>query len=372
MKIYLKPNVWDAGLDRIRWLYDEFEHVICCVSGGKDSTVLWNLTCIVAEERGRLPVKTMFIDQEAEWEATIDHIREIMTDPRTDPIWLQIPFKIFNATSPITPWLHAWEEDKEAEWMRPKEPDSWKVNRYGTDRFKELFAAFAKVEYPRQPVVMLGGVRTEESPARYLALTSYETYKGETWGRVMDKSTHQYTMYPLYDWNISDIWKAIHDHGWPYCRLYDYQYQYGIPVRNMRVSNIHHETAVVDLLFMQEIEPHTWGKATRRLSGINTVGQMQNDFFKPTELPPMFESWIEYRDYLLEHLILDPKIRETFRRQFASMDKSYTPEVLDALVRTEIACILVNDYHFTKLGVFSAAHLKDNLNRGKISGRKWG
>jgi predicted phosphoadenosine phosphosulfate sulfurtransferase len=80
-KIYLQQNVFDAALERIHRLYDEFQEIIVNVSGGKDSTVILNLTLRVAQERGRLPVNVLFFDQEAEWDCVIDHIRAIMTDP---------------------------------------------------------------------------------------------------------------------------------------------------------------------------------------------------------------------------------------------------------------------------------------------------
>lgn len=367
MKLYLNQTVYDAAMERIAWLFGEFENVIVNVSGGKDSTVVLNLSLEVAERLGRLPVKVMFIDQEAEWRATIDHVRLIMADPRVEPIWLQVPISIFNATSPFDPWLHCWEEGKA--WMRAKEPDSLKVNKYGTDRFAKMFEAYNRTEYPDSPVAHIGGVRTEESPARRLGLTIYETYKGVTWGTAENKKLGHYTFYPIYDWSYTDVWKAINDHGWPYCRLYDLMYQYGVPVRDMRVSNIHHETAVKSLFYMQEIEPDTWGQAVARLSGINTAGQMQGQFFQPTELPFMFNDWREYRDHLLENLITDPKIREKMRRQFAGNDHIYEGKALVDLIRTEIACILVNDYHGTKLSTFHASHMMDSKNRGKRSGR---
>ena len=39
MKIYLKQNVWDAALERIEHIFDEFDDVVVSFSGGKDSTV---------------------------------------------------------------------------------------------------------------------------------------------------------------------------------------------------------------------------------------------------------------------------------------------------------------------------------------------
>ena len=50
MKIYIKENVWDLALARMRRLFDEFENVIISSSGGKDSAVIMELALIVAEE----------------------------------------------------------------------------------------------------------------------------------------------------------------------------------------------------------------------------------------------------------------------------------------------------------------------------------
>src|SRR3990167_10380009 len=130
MKIYLKDNVYEAALKRIRYIFDEFDTVIVNISGGKDSTVVLELAIMVAKERGRLPQLVMFIDQEAEWDATIQQVRSIMSRREVNPIWLQVPFKIFNATSNIEPWLNCWEEGKE--WIREKEKISIKENVYGT------------------------------------------------------------------------------------------------------------------------------------------------------------------------------------------------------------------------------------------------
>lgn len=270
------------------------------MSGGKDSTVTLNLALKVAEEKGRLPLKVMFIDQEAEWDMVIDYMRRLMADPRVEPLWLQCPIKLFNATSHTECWLNCWEDGKE--WIREKEPNSIKINKYGTDRFKELFGAFIDVEYPNVKTAYLGGVRAEESPARMIGLTSTAKYKDITWGKCTNKEMQHYTFYPLYDWSYTDIWKAIHDNKWEYCKLYDFMYQYGVPVKDMRVSNVHHETAVKSLFILQEIVGDLWNRLTQRISGINTAGQLKNiSFMCPKELPFMFKSWNEYRDYLTEY-----------------------------------------------------------------------
>ena len=80
MKLYKSTNVFDEALKRINWLFDEFENIVVGCSGGKDSTVVLNLCLKVAEERNRLPLTVMFIDQEAEWQHTIDYMKTVLKD----------------------------------------------------------------------------------------------------------------------------------------------------------------------------------------------------------------------------------------------------------------------------------------------------
>ena len=71
MKIFLKQSVWDAALERIDYVFNEFDEVVVSFSGGKDSTVILEMALIVAKEHGRLPLTVMWLDQEAEWEAVV-------------------------------------------------------------------------------------------------------------------------------------------------------------------------------------------------------------------------------------------------------------------------------------------------------------
>jgi len=348
MKIYNETNVYDAALSRIRFLFDEFPTVIVGFSGGKDSTVCLNLALKVAEEKNRLPLKVMFIDQEAEWNHVIEYIRGVMNNPKIDPIWLQVPIKLFNSTSSETPWLQCWEPGRK--WMREKEPNSIHENRFGTDRFAKMFEQYVKTEFPGEKVCYVSGVRAEESPARYTTLTYTAKYKHITWAKRLSKTHEHFTFYPLYDWWYSDIWKAIHDNHWPYCPIYDFMFQRGVKIQEMRVSNVHHETATKSLYILQEIEPDTWQRLTSRLHGINTAGQLKHDAFHVKEIPFMFKSWPEYRDYLLEHLITDPDIKQKFELKFFRMAIKYRGmKCKEEMFKEQVNTILSNDFYFTKL-----------------------
>jgi len=347
MKIYRNQNVFDAAIERINFIFDEFENVVIGISGGKDSTVIFNLAKKIAKERNRLPLNVLFIDQEAELESVISHVKTIMYDKDVNPLWFQMPIKIFNATSIYDHWLMCWEPGKE--WMREREEISIKENIFGTDRFAKLFGAIFEKKFPDKKSCYISGVRTEESPTRFIGLTSHATYKYITWGKILNKKKEHYTFYPIYDWSISDVWKSIFDNKWDYCKYYDSLYSYGVPPIKMRVSNVHHETAIHSLFNIQEIEPETYQKLTKRIQGIDMAGKFGIDDYFIRNLPFMFTTWKEYRDYLLEKLITNEDWKKNFMSIFKRQEDIYYAELGDSVIKTHVSSILTNDWEHVKL-----------------------
>lgn len=375
MKIFLKQNVWDAAIERFNRLFDEFDNIIISTSGGKDSVVITELCLRVAEERGKLPVKLFFLDQEAEYRMAIEYIRKAMSDPRVEPVWLQCPIKLFNATSMDEPWLQCWEEEAKDKWMRPKEDLSYKENIFGTDRFHQIFPNVIDHFFPEEKACYVAGVRAEESPTRLAGLTTGQTYKDITWGKRLNEKKGHYTFYPIWDWSLSDVWKAIHENGWDYCKIYDELYRYGISPHKMRVSNLHHETAIHSLFFLHEIEGDTWDALTKRLGGINQAKHIEKkQMFAVQDLPFMFKSWKDYRDYLTENLITIPDHVEIFKKKWKKMDDFYDQmKKPEDLIKKQIGSLLVNDWEFVKLDGFINSPpmiTYRDWRRGKLRERK--
>lgn len=346
----------------MRWVYENFPHVYVSFSGGKDSTVVLNLAREAATEMGRLPVNVMWIDQEGEWLSVVEYQKSVMYADWVKPFWLQVPIRMTNNTSTTEEWILCWDPAQREKWLHPHDPISIKQNVYGVDRFHAMFSAFLNYHHFTETACSIGGVRCEESPGRTLALTLSETTKGVTWGSGNQNAKH-FTLYPIYDWTYRDVWRAIHEHHWPYCSLYDSMYQYGVPLRHMRVSNVHHEMAMTSLLHMQEIEPEMWERLTARLGGINSCAQLGDGFYMPRSVPWMFADWREYRDHLLANLIVNPEAKAYFRNTFERMDSHYEGEYLDILYRYEVSALTLNDTHGVALGAYTSIYGQHDIGR---------
>lgn len=354
-------NVFEAALDRIRWLFDEFDgNVAVWSSGGKDSIVVTELAAMVAKERGGAPLRVMWLDQECEYQATVDYQRYLMYErDDIDFRWYQIPFLLENSTNHSDPWLRVWDPERPEDWVRPKEPGSIHENVYGADKFHELLSMIA-VRDLTEDWCQLDGMRVEESPARRLTMTSHPVYKWVTWSHrdsyvsssiLRQPGTSRMRFDPIYDWSFRDVWKAIHTQGWRYNTFYDAMFRYGHDVQTMRVSNYHHETSVVSLGWLQEVEPETWEAATRRLEGISTWGHLSDDQF-PDQLPFMFSGWVEYTQYLIDNLVGSPEDRENFQRQWNLLTRSCPDLGEEKAARFMGKIVVGNDLYGTKVKNF--------------------
>lgn len=333
MRRYLRQNVVDAAAARLAWIFDRFEHVSVSVSGGKDSQLLFELAYAEAQRRGR-ELEAFFLDQEAEYQATVDVVREIMARPGVDAHWYQVPIRMSSVTSPDQPFLHAWGPGET--WMRDREPGAIATIDGG---YPDRFYPFIEWYERSRPAgtCFLVGLRAEESLNRYRAVIRSPGTDGMLW---TTRTRDIVKAYPIYDWSFDDIFTWFHHHGTRYNRIYDYLH-YRDPrmeVTQYRVSNLVHERSYRSLQFLQEFEPETYERLQRRLRGVRTAARYAGDgiTLETRRRPREYATWLEYRDHLMGGL--PEEMASAFRARFERQPEN------ERVHRQQVRQIVLNDF----------------------------
>ena len=316
--IYVENNVFDEAMDRIRMLFDTHDDIIVCMSGGKDSTVLFEMSMMVAKEKGRLPLKVFWLDQEAEWQHTVDYMDWVMHLPDVEPYWYQIPFDFTNSLSPQSNFLKVFDESCRDKWIHEKSEISIKENKTKYNRYHDLVVHLPETITDKNCAVLVG-MRMSESPRRRMSITGTAAkWHGITWCTNNIGNTRKF--WPIYDFTDADIWTAIAKNHWRYNETYDLMYRWGVPRKQMRISALIHETAWHSLEMLQEFEPKTYNRFVARVPGTHTFNHAFDESnIVPRTLPFAFKSWKEYRDYLLIH-ITKPEYWDLFRKRWQDQD----------------------------------------------------
>lgn len=346
---YGTTSVLEAARARISWVFDHHETIICSVSGGKDSTALAHLALAEATRRKRR-IGLFFLDEEVVYQSSADQVEYLMTlEPEhTIPLWLQVEFRLTNATSTTEGQLVCWEAGKHKLWMRPKKP--WAIQHAPWDRATEtvrdrrkgfgFYDAIENFERCYSGAAFLVGLRAAgESPNRWRAVSKNPvTVAGERvyWGTQKGANV---AFYPLYDWNFHDVWKYIAESGVRYSRIYDMQMRKGYPIHEMRVSSLIHERAFKSICDLPEFEPRTYDRLLKRVKGIALAQEhgKKAQLFRARKLPQNLTSWRQYRD----HLLATHQDRERvaiFERRFAKqLDNEH-------VARQQVRQLVLNDY----------------------------
>lgn len=354
--IYKETNVFEESLDRIRMLYDTHEDIIVCMSGGKDSTVLFNLTLMVAKEKGRLPVKVFWLDQEAEWEHTVQYMERIMRMPEVEPLWFQIPFDFTNSLSAQTNFLKVFDESCPEKWIHPKSDISYKENPTSVNRFHDLVLQIPAAMTDKNCAVLVG-MRMSESPVRRIRITGGQgMWHGITWCTGPIGTTRKF--WPIYDFTDDDIWTAIAKNHWDYNGTYDLMYRWGVRKKDMRVSALIHETSWHAIEMLQEFEPKTYNRFVARVPGVHTFNHSFDEGgIIPRTLPFAFRDWKEYRDYLLVH-ITKPEYWDLFRKRWKNQHG-------DDWYKVHVKEIIINDID----GTVNKNHAVSVQSKERLSGK---
>lgn len=277
-KRYLKKSVYEAAVERIKIIFDEFEKIYVSFSGGKDSGVVLNLVLDYMRKNNiSKKIGVLMIDLEGQYKETINFVKKMYENnlDLIEPYWICLPLNLRNSVSVYQPFWCCWEPGQEDKWIRPmpdfpviKDQDYFPFFRYRME-FEEFVVEFSKWYSQGKKTACLVGIRADESLNRFRTIMSdkKEDYKGHNWTTKIDENV--YNCYPIYDWRTEDVWTANGKNNWPYNKLYNLFYKAGVSIHEMRICQPYGDDQRIGLNLFRVIEPETWARVVNRVSGAN-------------------------------------------------------------------------------------------------------
>lgn len=315
-KKYLNKTVYEATIERLTYLFNEFDNVLVSFSGGKDSGVVLNICYDLAKKNGWLDKMAMYyMDYEADYQATDEFVGRCFNEnfPGIKKYWLCLPISAQCSCSMHEDFWIPWDKDKKEIWVKQM-PDSqyvihedncpyeFKKGTYGAEARTDFCRWFSS-KYGKTAVLV--GIRCDESLHRLGIITSTQRvnmYKDLKYSKKVDDLT--YSFYPIYDWTTDDIWIANARFYYDYNKAYDLMYMSGMNPSEMRIASPFHSCGQSTLKLYKALSPNTWSKMVGRVNGVNftniyggTTAMGWKNITKPEHY-----TWKEYAEFLLSTL----------------------------------------------------------------------
>lgn len=318
-----KQDVLTLALERIRHIYDLFDHVAVSFSGGKDSTVVFNLALQVARERKRTPLRVFHFDEEAIPLDVEDYLRRMAKIKDVVIEWYCVPIKHRNACDPKSPYWVTWDPTKKDLWCRPMPPEAiTEIEGYSGEArtIPEISSLLFPPELGR--CCMLLGIRAQESMTRYRAVSARTDdnyiiqHAAGFAGTKAINYKHVYKGYPIYDWNTEDVWTAPKLLKWDYCKYYDLMEMLKIPPLQQRLAPPFGEEPFQSLYKFSRTYPELWEKMIHRVPGANTAAlYSKTGLYGFGDLPekPADKTWEEFLLEQINHH--DPHLHNAIKKR---------------------------------------------------------
>jgi predicted phosphoadenosine phosphosulfate sulfurtransferase len=358
-------NVYDAAIDRLKLIFNDFDNVLCAFSCGKDSGVLLNLAYKYAVETGQQhKLGFYYEDYEAGYRYTDEFAdRMFQSLDLEKKFWLCLPISAACSVSMYEPRWIPWDEDKKDIWVRPMPEYPYVINSSncpyhfdkGTKGFdaRIQFAEWFQSKYGRTAVLI--GLRAQESLTRRAIFTSQHRrfmHKDLMYSKKI--SDNLFNFYPLYDWQTEDIWACNAKNGFDYNKVYDLYYQAGLSIDQMRVASPFHQSGQDNLKLYRVIDPRNWGKMVGRVNGCNFGGIYGGTTAMGwrTITKPEHFTWKQYANFLIATLPDNTKKKLLYhldRLMKSWLEDGYgrNPRVIEAMISEGIE--IENTHEISKL-----------------------
>ncbi|MCL2100189.1 MAG: DUF3440 domain-containing protein [Fibromonadales bacterium] len=331
----MDKNVYEAAVERIDFIFKNFEKIYLSFSGGKDSGIMLNLALDYMKKNNiTKKIGILFIDLEAQYKVTIEYIKEtfIENSDMLDVYWCCLPLNLRNSLSVFEPFWTPWDLDNKEKWVR-NYPDfpciterkhPFKFFRKNME-FEEFIYKFGEWYANGKKTACLVGIRSDESFNRFrtIAFKHKSMLRNISWTTKISKTEKLYSCYPIYDWKNRDIWIASYKFNWDYNKLYDLFYKAGLKLDKMRICQPYGDDQRIGLNLFRVIEPETWAKVVNRVSGAN-FGNIYCGSkalgYRKIKLPEG-HTWKSYTRLLLE--TLPRAVSDSYKKKFAKFIKHW-------------------------------------------------
>ena len=317
-------SVHEAAQQRIAWAFDTFPRIYCSFSGGKDSSVMTHLVMDEAIKRNR-KVGLMYIDFEAQYKHTIDHIQEMynLYAAHIEPCWVALPIHLRNAVSMYEHHWICWEPGREEDWVRQPSPtsitnqDHFPFYKYAME-FEEFVPDFGHWYAQDQLTACFVAIRSAESLNRWRTIAGHGTkFEGRNWTNYIGETL--WNVYPIYDWHVKDIWTYCAKTQKPYNHIYDLMHKAGLTLHQQRLCQPYGDDQRKGLWLFHVLEPQTWNKIVARVNGANSgarYAQESGNILGNIKISkPEGHTWESFAMLLLGSL--PPKLQEHYKNKIA-------------------------------------------------------
>jgi len=328
-KRYTDKNVYDALIERLHFIFNEFENIFVSFSGGKDSGLLLNMT--LDFQKKYYPDKRIGVfhqDFEAQYTYTTEYVERTFERIKDDvePYWVCLPMATRTALSSYEMYWYPWDDKKKELWVRPMPDHPYVVNmdnnimstyryRMHQEDLARQFGRWYRMIHSDKKTVCLLGIRAAESLHRYNGIINKKYgYKQQCW--ITSQFKDVWAASPLYDWSVADVWHAYAEFGYDYNRIYDMYYKAGLSPEQMRVASPFNDQAKESLNLYRVIDPEVWSKLVGRVNGANfgsIYGKTKAMGYRKLTLPEG-HTWESYTKFLLDTLPV--RLRNNYIKKF--------------------------------------------------------
>ncbi|MCI9097093.1 MAG: DUF3440 domain-containing protein [Lachnospiraceae bacterium] len=326
---YLQKSVYEAFLERMEFIFREFDNIYISFSGGKDSGLLLNLTL---DYRNKYypdrKIGLFHQDFEAQYTVTSEYVERTFerVKDQVEPYWVCLPMATRTALSSYEMFWYPWDDTKKESWVRAMPQKEYVVhldnNPITTYRYRmhqedlaRQFGRWYKMSHGNKKTVCLLGMRAAESLQRYSGfLNKKYGYKDECW--ITQQFKDVWCASPLFDWSSKDVWHANYLFGYDYNRLYDLYYMAGLKVSQMRVASPFNDYSKDSLNLYRVIDPEIWVRLVGRVQGANfgsIYGRTKAMGYRNITLPEG-HTWKSYTLFLLD--TLPARLRNNYIKKF--------------------------------------------------------